>query len=71
MDDQMLIVVAIAVIVILLALVVIRIAMWFQWFQKELRYLNKEIERTTGEEQKHWKRRKKRLLSSLIPFVRY
>ncbi len=71
MDDQMLIIIAIAVATILLVLVVVRVAMWFQWFQKELRYLNKEIDRTTGKEQEHWIRRKKRLLRSLIPFVRY
>ena len=56
---------------ILLCLAIVRFAMWFQWFQKELRYVNKEIARTLGKEQQHWRKRKKRLLLSLIPFVGY
>lgn len=40
-------------------------------FQKELKHLNLEIGRTSGREQRYWQRRKKRLLLSLIPFVRY
>ena len=54
-----------------LVLLIVRFAMWFQSFLMELRYLNKEIERTSGEEKEHWIRRKKRLLLSWIPFVRY
>ena len=40
-------------------------------FSSELRYLNNEIGRTTGEERKHWIRQRRRLWLSLIPFVRY
>lgn len=54
-----------------LVLLIVRFAMWLQSFLMELRYLNKEIERTSGEEKEHWIRRKKRLLLSWIPFVRY
>ena len=57
--------------VILLILIIVRLAMWLQAFMMELRYVNKEIARTTGAEQKHWIKRKKRLFLSLIPFVRY
>lgn len=57
--------------VFLILMLIARFIMWLQAFMTELRYLNQEIERTTGEEQKHWVRRKKRLLLSLIPFVRY
>ena len=44
---------------------------WLSFFQKELRRINGEIERTEGRERAHWKKRKKRLLLSIIPFVRY
>ena len=54
-----------------LVLLIVRFAMWLQSFLMELRYLNEEIERTSGEEKEHWIRRKKRLLLSWIPFVRY
>lgn len=40
-------------------------------FSSELRYLNNEIERTTGGERRYWKRQKRRLWLSLIPFVKY
>lgn len=41
-----------------LVLLIVRFAMWLQSFLMELRYLNKEIERTSGEEKEHWIRRK-------------
>ncbi len=40
-------------------------------FRSEFRYLNTEIHRTEGREQKHYIRRKRRLWLSLIPFVKY
>ncbi len=40
-------------------------------FVRELRYLNSEIGRTSGREQRHWKRRRRRLWLSLLPFIRY
>ena len=57
--------------VMILLLAGVRLAIWFQAFRKELRYINSEISRTTGRERAHWERRKKRLLLSLIPFVGY
>ena len=39
-------------------------------FMKELRYLNNEIARTDGEERRYYTRCKRKLLLSLIPFVR-
>ena len=56
---------------IILVLAIIRIAINFQAFSRELRYLNQEIARTEGREQQHYIKRKKRLILSLIPFVRY
>ena len=37
-------------------------------FIGELNHLNQEIKCTTGEEQEYWKREKRRLLWSLLPF---
>lgn len=39
-------------------------------FTNELNYINREIGRTTGEEQRYWKREKRRLWLSLLPFYR-
>lgn len=44
---------------------------YYNDFSAELRYLNCEINRTVGEERRFWRRRRKRLLLSLIPFVKY
>lgn len=39
-------------------------------FTHELNYINREIGRTTGGEQRYWKREKRRLWLSLLPFYR-
>lgn len=46
-------------------------ASWLNNFSQELRCLNNEIGRTDGSEQRYWKRQKRRLWLSIIPFVRY
>jgi len=68
--DPIWLLVAIIGIVFLFAILV-GIAMWWNDFSQELRYMNNEIRRTDGAEQRHWKRQKRRLWLSLIPFVRY
>ena len=40
-------------------------------FNRELRRLNMEINRTHGREKEHYIRRKRKLWRSLIPFVKY
>lgn len=40
-------------------------------FSNELRYLNSEIRCTYGAERRHWKRQRRRLWLSLLPFVKY
>ena len=40
----------------------------FRW---ELKRLNIEIGRTTGEEQKMWRTRRRKLWLSLLPFIKY
>lgn len=47
------------------------IALRFRDFSKELRYVNQEIARSTGQEQLCWIRRRKKLFLSLLPFVKY
>ncbi len=44
---------------------------YFRDFSYELQKLNGEIKRCHGGEKKYWKRKRRRLWLSLIPFVRY
>lgn len=56
---------------IFLVLIIVKLTMYFLEFARELRYLNCELGRTTGERHRHFERQKRRLLLSLIPFIRY
>lgn len=47
------------------------LAQFINDFSRELRYLNNEIERTTGSERRYYIRQRRRLWLSLIPFVKY
>lgn len=67
-------VLGILVIVLMLSVVVLLCATpWIEWFRQELKYINTEIRRNehNPREQARWKRRKKRLLLSLLPFYKY
>lgn len=67
-------VLGILLIITMLAVVAFIIALpWIEWFRQELKFINIEIDRhrENPREQNRWKRRKKRLLLSLIPFVKY
>ena len=46
---------------------------YIDWFRQELKYINTEIERNQDHprEQARWQRRKKRLLMSLLPGIKY
>ena len=44
---------------------------WLRDFRREMKFINMEIERTTGREQQHWIKRKKRLKKSILPFYHY
>ena len=44
---------------------------FFYEFRRELRYLNREIERAHDSDRRFWIRRKRQLWLSLIPFVKY
>lgn len=67
-DITVLIVVIGAVFVFLL---IYALTLFFADFIKELKYINCEIQRTRGGERKYWKRQRRRLWLSLIPFVKY
>ena len=67
-------VLGILVIFLMLSVVVLLCASpWIDWFRQELKYINIEIDRhkENPREQARWKRRKRRLLMSLIPFIKY
>ncbi|MBQ8289002.1 MAG: hypothetical protein IJX76_09610 [Clostridia bacterium] len=69
-DTAIWILVALLGVLILLGLL-FAFASWLKEFQKELQYINTEINRTRGEERKHWIRQRRRLFLSIIPFIRY
>ncbi len=51
-------------------LLLFSIAVKINEFSHDLDYINCEIGRTTGGEQRYWKREKRRLWLSLLPFYR-
>ena len=67
-------VLGVLVIILMLAVVVLLCAApWIEWFRQELKYINIEIDRhkENPREQARWKRRKRRLMLSLLPFFKY
>ncbi len=50
-------------------LIFIAFVNWLSGFKMELKYIKGEIKRTTGDEQKYWIYRKRRLWLSILPFV--
>ena len=56
---------------IILFLLLIKLINYLNDFAKELKYLNCEIGRTTGDRRLHFIHQKRRLWLSLIPFVKY
>ena len=51
-------------------LLIYSVILFFMHFSKELRYINEEIRRTEGAEKRLWKRRKRKLWLSLLPFTK-
>ena len=60
-----------AVVALIALLLIHSIIILAHGFTKELKYINMEIQRTEGAEQRYWKRKKRKLWLSLIPFTRY
>ena len=71
MTDEMTVFLAVVIGLLVLLLLVVRAFVCFSKFSQNLRLINMEIRRTEGSERLRWKRRKKRLLLSLLPFARY
>ncbi len=59
------------VVLIALALIVVGSVLFYNDFSRELQHLNTEIRRTEGEELDYWKKRRRRLWLSILPFVKY
>lgn len=64
---------ALGVVLVLLlgSLLAVKMVMWAVEFRRELRYLNSEINRTSGREQRYWIGCRRRLWLSLLPFRSY
>ncbi len=69
-DTELYLLIGVVVVVFLIP-ALIGFCIFVHDFSGELRYLNNEIGRTTGGERRYWKRQKRRLWLSLIPFVKY
>ncbi len=59
------------IVAVVLFVMLVGFCMFLNDFSRELRYLNAEIARTRGAERRYWKRKKRKLWLSLIPFVKY
>lgn len=57
--------------IILVPLLLFGFVQYLHDFNRELRYIQNEINRNRGAERRYWMRRKRRLWLSLIPFVKY
>ena len=69
MEDNSLFNIAVVIIgIIILIAVIFYLTVLFTTFKRELDYINREIKRTYGSEREHWKRQRKRLWLSLLPF---
>lgn len=70
-DERELYILIAAVLIVVMIIFIIRFVLLIGDFQSELKYINGEIRRTSGRERKHWKKKKRRLWLSLLPFVKY
>ena len=69
-NDPIIILLLAIIILFLAALLLVSLVMKIKEFSLDLKYINLEIGRTTGAEQRRWKREKRRLWLSLLPFFR-
>lgn len=70
-DKDIAIIIILAVIILFVAvLILVGLAVKLNEFSRERDYIEREIRRTTGAEQRHWKREKRRLWLTLLPFYR-
>lgn len=69
-DKEWIIFVCVMLLVILIP-VLINFVRFLIDFSGELKYLKSEIERSSGHERKYWKKKRRKLWLSLLPFVKY
>lgn len=69
-SDPVIAIIIVVVIFFFVILFLAGLAIKINEFSHELDYINREIGRTTGGEQRYWKREKRRLWLSLLPFYR-
>lgn len=60
-----------AIVIIVAVVLAIYLVRFFIVFSRELNYIEEEILRTTGEEREYWKKTRRRLWLSLLPFIKY
>ena len=70
-DNIYLIIIVVVVASLVVAALISNFIAWYGEFKKELSVINTEIQRNTGRERARWERRKRRLLLSILPFVKY
>ena len=63
--------IVILIIIFLLLLIFFSFLNWYIEFSKELRYLNIEIKRCIGREKLYYKKKRRKLFLSILPFVKY
>jgi len=56
---------------VLAIFILVAFVQYIDAIRHELRRINLEIGRTSGKEKRYWKRRRRRLIWSILPFVRY
>ncbi len=59
------------IVVLFLLFLLIGLVVFFKNFSLELQYINTEIRRSWGSEKKYWIKQRRRLLLSILPFVKY
>ena len=70
-ENNTVIIILLAIIALFVAVfLIISLAVKISEFSRERNYINTEIERTTGAERRYWKREKRRLWLSLLPFYK-
>ena len=72
-NGEDIVVVIFIIIIAILAILGLMVALssFLSAFSRELRYLNREIKRTSGREREYWVRRRRKLWRSLLPFCKY
>lgn len=67
-NDAVVNVIIVGIIVFLSVILLISFVIKIEEFTRTLKYINVEIGRTKGEVQKYWKKKRRRLWLSLLPF---